>query len=88
MLKWIKERDIALLGSGGVQDVRPFRVEGVDQPVYRLCMAAVGTPLMGNCDLEALKRNVGASALDVLLYHGAPADTGCSRIARESIASF
>jgi hypothetical protein len=45
-------------------------------------------PLLGNRDLEALKRNVGVSALDVLLYHGAPADTGCSLIARESIASF
>jgi len=40
----------------GVLDVRPSGVEGVDQFVHRHCMAAVGAPLMDNCDLEALSR--------------------------------
>ena len=55
-VKWLKQHDVALLGSDGVQDVRPSGVEGVDQPVHQLCLAAVGTPLMDNCDLEALSR--------------------------------
>jgi kynurenine formamidase len=51
--KWLKERDIALLGSDVVQDVRPSRVEGVNQPIHQLFLVAVGTPLFDNCDLEA-----------------------------------
>jgi kynurenine formamidase len=51
--KWLKERDVALLGSDVVQDVRPSRVEGVNQPIHQLMLVAVGTPLFDNCDLEA-----------------------------------
>ncbi len=51
--KWLKERNIALFGSDAVQDVRPSRVEGVNQPIHQLFLVAVGTPLFDNCDLEA-----------------------------------
>jgi kynurenine formamidase len=51
--KWLKERDISLLGSDAVQDVRPSRVENVNQPIHQLFLVAVGTPLFDNCDLEA-----------------------------------
>jgi len=51
--KWLKERDIALLGSDVVQDVRPSRVDGVNQPIHQLMLVAAGTPLFDNCDLEA-----------------------------------
>jgi kynurenine formamidase len=51
--KWLKERDIALLGCDAVQDVRPSRVEGVNQPIHQMFLVAVGTPLFDNCDLEA-----------------------------------
>lgn len=58
-VKWLKEHDVALLGSDGVQDVRPSGIEGVDQPVHQLCLWALGTPLMDNCDLEVLSRAAG-----------------------------
>ncbi len=51
--RWLKDRDIALLGSDVVQDVRPSRVEGVNQPIHQIFLVAVGTPLFDNCDLEA-----------------------------------
>ena len=51
--KWLKQRDIALFGSDVVQDVRPSRVEGVNQPIHQLFLVAVGTPLFDNCDLDA-----------------------------------
>lgn len=54
--KWLRERNIALLGSDVVQDVRPSRVEGVNQPIHQLFLVAVGTPLIDNCDLEALSQ--------------------------------
>lgn len=51
--KWLKQRDVALFGSDVVQDVRPSRVEGVNQPIHQLLLVAIGTPLFDNCDLEA-----------------------------------
>lgn len=53
-VKWMRERGVAILGSDAVQDVRPSRVEGVNQPVHELALRALGTPLIDNCDLEAL----------------------------------
>jgi kynurenine formamidase len=55
-VKWLKQRNCSLLGSDGVQDVRPSRVDGVDQPVHQLCLASVGMPLMDNCNLELLSQ--------------------------------
>lgn len=52
--KWMKERGVAILGSDVVQDVRPSRVEGVNQPIHQMAIRALGTPLIDNCDLEAL----------------------------------
>ena len=54
--KWLHERDIAILGSDAVTDVRPSRVEGVNQPIHQLFLVAVGTPLFDNCDLEAVSK--------------------------------
>jgi kynurenine formamidase len=51
--RWLKDRDIALLGSDVVQDVRPSRIEGVNQPIHQMFLVAVGTPLFDNCDLDA-----------------------------------
>jgi kynurenine formamidase len=53
-VKWMRERGVAILGSDAVQDVRPSRVEGVNQPIHELALRALGTPLIDNCDLEAL----------------------------------
>jgi kynurenine formamidase len=55
--KWMRERGVAILGSDVVQDVRPSRVEGVNQPIHELALRALGTPLIDNCDLEALGEN-------------------------------
>jgi kynurenine formamidase len=71
-VKWLKQRDIALLGSDGVQDVRPSGVEGVDQPVHQLCLAALGTPLMDNCDLEALSRAASSRGRWAFSFNMAP----------------
>jgi kynurenine formamidase len=54
--KWLKDRDIAILGSDVVQDVRPSRVEGVNQPIHQMFLVAVGTPLFDNCILEQVSQ--------------------------------
>jgi kynurenine formamidase len=52
--RWLRERDIAMLGSDASSDVMPSRVEGVSQPIHQLMLIAFGTPIFDNCDLEAL----------------------------------
>jgi kynurenine formamidase len=53
-VKWLRERGASILGSDVVQDVRPSRVEGVNQPVHQLALMALGMPLIDNSDLDAL----------------------------------
>jgi kynurenine formamidase len=53
-VKWLRERGVAILGSDVVQDVRPSRVEGVNQPIHQMALMTLGMPLIDNADLEAL----------------------------------
>ncbi len=53
-MKWMKSRDVAMVGSDAASDVSPSGVPGVVQPVHQLLLVAMGTPILDNCDLEAL----------------------------------
>ena len=52
--RWLKSRDVAILGSDGASDVMPSGVAGVNQPIHQLVLIAMGMPIFDNCDLEAL----------------------------------
>ena len=52
--KWLKERDVAVLGSDGVSDVMPSGVEGLVNPLHELVLVGLGMPLLDNLDLDAL----------------------------------
>jgi len=52
--KWLKARDVALLGSDAASDVLPSGVEGVTHPIHQLTLIALGVHIFDNCDLEAL----------------------------------
>jgi len=52
--KWLKARDVAMVGSDAATDVMPSGVEGVLQPMHQLLLIAMGTPIFDNCDLETL----------------------------------
>ncbi len=52
--RWLKARDVAVIGSDGASDVIPSGVEGVGQPIHQLCLVAMGIWILDNCDLEAL----------------------------------
>jgi kynurenine formamidase len=54
--QWIHQRDIAILGGDGAQDVLPSQVEGVSQPIHALCIVAMGIPIFDNLDLELIGR--------------------------------
>ena len=52
--RWLKERDIAVLGSDVHAELMPSPVPGIAYPVHQLVLIAMGVPMLDNCDLEAL----------------------------------
>ena len=83
-LPWLRERDVAALGSDGVSDVLPSRVEGVVMPIHTVVIVAMGVHLLDNLDLDAL---AGACAAEgrcgVPLHGGAARLAPRHRLARE-----
>jgi kynurenine formamidase len=49
---WLKERDVALVGSDGIQDVGQIR--GTALPFHKLVLVALGANIFDNMALEAL----------------------------------
>lgn len=52
--RWLKERDVAVVGSDFGTDVQPSGITDVRFPLHTLLIVAMGTPLFDNADLEAL----------------------------------
>ena len=59
-LPWLKKRDVAIVGSDLALDVLPSGIEGVDFPVHIGVLVAMGTPILDNCDFEALSEAAAA----------------------------
>ena len=60
VIRWIREQDVALFGSDAATDAQPSLVEGVGLPVHTLLIAALGTNIFDNMDLEALAETAAA----------------------------
>jgi kynurenine formamidase len=52
--KWIKAKNVAMVGSDASFDVLPSQVPGFTHPMHALLLVAMGVPIFDNCDLEAL----------------------------------
>lgn len=70
--RWLKERDVATVGSDGTNDVFPSRVEGVRFPIHQLAVVALGMPLLDNLNLEDLAREAQARNRWEFLFVAAP----------------
>ncbi|BBC38477.1 hypothetical protein SGFS_097710 [Streptomyces graminofaciens] len=57
-LPWLKERDVAVMGTDGIHDVQPPQHEDFDfaRPIHSVCLVAMGLWLMDNLDLTELAR--------------------------------
>ncbi|MGH0037046.1 MAG: cyclase family protein [Myxococcota bacterium] len=55
-LPWLHARGVAALGSDGVSDVVPSRVEGERLPIHATAIPIMGLHLLDNLDLEDLAR--------------------------------
>jgi kynurenine formamidase len=52
--KWIKQRDVAIIGSDVASDLLPSGIEGVSHPIHQLVLVAMGVYIFDNCDLESV----------------------------------
>ena len=52
--RWLRHRDIAVLGSDGGSEVSPSGIPGVNSPIHLLMLHAMGVHMLDNLDLEAL----------------------------------
>lgn len=52
--RWLKQRDVAFLGSDAGAEVSPSGIGGVTLPIHQLALVALGVHIFDNCDLEAL----------------------------------
>ena len=59
-MPYFKQHDVAVMGSDLALDVMPSGVEGVKLPVHLITIVAMGTPILDNCDLEALSDALAA----------------------------
>ena len=71
-LPWLRERDVAVLGSDGVSDVLPSRVEAVVMPIHTVVIVAMGVHLLDNLDLDALAGTCAAEERWGFLFVVAP----------------
>src|SRR5262249_42537062 len=70
--RWLKARDVAILGSDAASDVRPTGVEGMRGPVHTLVLVALGVPILDNCDLEEVSTAAQQRKRWEFLLTGAP----------------
>ncbi len=54
--KWLRDRDVAMVGSDVASDVTPSQVPGVTLPIHQLLLVAMGVHIFDNCDLEAVSK--------------------------------
>jgi kynurenine formamidase len=52
--RWLKERDVAIVGSDAATDVTPARFDGLFEPLHHLIFAGLGAPILDALDLEAV----------------------------------
>lgn len=72
LLLWLRDREVAMLGSDGISDTYPSPVPGLRTPVHTIALVAMGMPLIDNCALEALAAGCAARSCWSFLFVLAP----------------
>ena len=71
-VKWLRERDVAAVGTDAGADVLPSRVEGQFAPVHKLLLVAMGTQIFDDLDLEELTKVAQRQSRWDFLFTAAP----------------
>ena len=72
LAKWLRERDVAVIGCDGVSDVMPGNVEGLVNPLHQLVLAGLGMLILDNLDLDAVAAEAARRDRWEFLFVGAP----------------
>jgi kynurenine formamidase len=70
--RWLKQRDIAILGGDAASDALPSGIAGVTFPIHQLVLTAMGTPMFDQCDLEELAKAAATRNRWIFLLTAAP----------------
>lgn len=70
--KWLRQRDVAILGSDAAGDVIPSGVDGAAFPIHQLVLVAMGMPIFDNLDLEAVSEEANRQNRWEFLLTAAP----------------
>ncbi len=70
--RWLKARDVAVIGSDGVSDAMPSHVEGLANPLHELVLVGLGMPILDNLDLDAVAQAAAARKRWTFMFVGAP----------------
>ena len=54
--RWLKARDIAVMGSDTGSDVQPSGIDGFSSPIHMLMLHVMGVPILDNLELERLAK--------------------------------
>lgn len=86
---WLKERDVAIIGSDAALDVSPSGVEGVGSPVHMLVLVALGMPILDAMNLEAVaEKSAELNRWEFLLTAAPLKVTGGTGSPLNAIATF
>lgn len=86
---WLRERDVAMIGSDYTNDVLPSGVDGVTQPIHQLVLVAMGVRIFDNLDLEAVAEEAARQNRWEFMLTAAPlAVTGGTGSPLNPIATF
>ena len=70
--KWLKARDVALIGCDGVSDVMPSGIEGLANPLHELVLVGLGMRILDNLNLDDVAAAALARERWTFLFVGAP----------------
>jgi kynurenine formamidase len=69
---WLREREVAVFGGDGANDLAPSVLPGVSHPFHQLALVAMGMPLVDNMDLDDLARECIKAKRWTFFFVGAP----------------
>jgi kynurenine formamidase len=72
LARWLKARDVAIVGTDSGTDQLPSSVEGVAFPFHELAIVSMGMPILDNADFEALSAEAGKRERWDFVFTAAP----------------
>lgn len=69
---WLKERDVAVIGSDAISDVMPSGMEALATPLHELVLVGLGMPILDNLNLEELATMSARERRATFLFTAAP----------------